>query len=71
MYTYTDASVQMHFHWEQVQEVVHELSKVMLQHIDLLKAQVQNLKYPRGTRENPALSCREIALGHPHYKTGF
>lgn len=55
----------------QIQEVVQEVSSVMLQHIDQLKHQVNNFKYPQGTRENPALSCREIILGHPQYKTGW
>lgn len=54
-----------------LKEVVQEISSVMLKHIDQLKTQVDNIKYPQGTRENPAISCREIALGHPNFKTGW
>lgn len=54
-----------------LQDVIQEVSTVMLQHIDQLKSQVENIRFPQGTRENPALSCREIAMGHRQYKTGW
>lgn len=55
----------------QLQEVIREMSGVMLQHIDQLKAQVEKIRFPQGTRESPALSCREIILGHPQYQSGW
>jgi len=55
----------------QVGEVIQEVSTVMLDHINALKKEVDYMRYPQGTRENPAISCREIKLGHPSYKTGW
>lgn len=54
----------------QVGDVIQEVSRVMLNHIDILKKDIESFKYPEGKRENPALSCREIKLGHPLFKTG-
>lgn len=55
----------------QVGEVIQEVSSVMLHHIDSLKKEVELIRYPEGKRENPAISCREIKLGHPSFKTGW
>lgn len=54
-----------------VGELIHEVSGVMLHHIDVLKKEVDAIRYPVGSRDNPAISCREIKLGHPAFKTGW
>jgi len=54
-----------------VADVIQEVSTVMLNHIEGLKKELDYIRYPEGKRENPALSCREIKLGHPSYKTGW
>lgn len=55
----------------QVSEVIQEVSTVLLNHIDALKKEVDDIRYPEGKRDNPAISCREIKLGHPSFKTGW
>jgi len=52
-------------------ELINEVSSVMLNHIDNLQKEVANIRYPQGTRENPAITCREIKLGHPASKSGW
>lgn len=54
-----------------VGEVIQAVSTVMLNHIDALKKEVDMIRYPEGKRENPAISCREIKMGHPSYKNGW
>jgi len=51
-------------------EVISEVSTVMRSHIEALKEEVQSIQHPQGTRDNPAVSCREIKMGHPSKPSG-
>jgi len=55
----------------QVGEVIQEVSTVLQNHIDSLKREIEIIKYPDGRRESPAISCREIKLGHPSFKSDW
>ncbi len=38
--------------------------------IDELDTEIKGIKFPQGTRSNPARSCKDIFLGHPEFKDG-
>ena len=42
----------------------------IFQNIDELDEELQGIKFPRGTRDSPARTCRDIYLGHPEFKDG-
>jgi len=52
-------------------ELINEVSNVMVEHIEYLKKEVANINTPKGTRENPASTCREIKMGHEGSKDGW
>ena len=38
--------------------------------IDELDEDLQNMKYPDGTKDNPARTCKDIKIAHPEFKDG-
>lgn len=39
-------------------------------HIDQLKEDIEELKFPRGNKHNPARTCKDIYLGHSNFTNG-
>ena len=53
-----------------IEKTVKMVSEQILADIDDLRMDVRDLKLPKGTRDNPARTCRDIYLGHPDFKDG-
>ena len=47
------------------------LAQLLKAEIAVLKARIQNIRFPNGTQENPGRTCLDIHLGHPEYKSGM
>lgn len=56
---------------EKMQGMLSSIAKQLLSDITNLKKEVDDLKLPRGVKENPATSCRDILLGHPESVDGM
>jgi len=50
---------------------LNEVVEEIFGQIDDLKADVHDIKFPKGTRENPARNCRDLHLAHADYKDGW
>ena len=48
-----------------------EVVEKIFSHIDELDTDLQEIKFPLGTKDSPARTCRDIYLGHPEYKDGL
>lgn len=35
-----------------------------------MRVELERVKKPLGTRENPVRTCRDLFYGHPHFKDG-
>jgi len=49
---------------------MHVVDK-MFEEIDKLNEEVMGYKFPKGTKENPAVTCRDVFLGHPEFQDGW
>ena len=47
-----------------------EVVEKIFSHIDELDTELQEIKFPLGTKESPARTCRDIYLGHPEFQNG-
>ena len=47
-----------------------EVVERIFSHIDELDSELQDIKFPQGTKESPARTCRDIYHGHPESKDG-
>ena len=47
-----------------------EVVEKIFSHIDELDTELQEIKFPLGTKESPARMCRDIYLGHPEFQDG-
>ena len=51
-------------------EPLEEVINRIFTNIDQLDDEIQEIKFPRGVRSNPARSCKDILLGHPESEDG-
>jgi collagen type V/XI/XXIV/XXVII alpha len=53
-----------------VEEVIEKVTEEIFGEIDELREDLNMLRYPRGTKESPARSCRDIKVGFPDSADG-
>jgi collagen type V/XI/XXIV/XXVII alpha len=60
-------------------DVVQSADKEAAEDVDLvtvytdvynMRMELEKLRKPLGTRNNPARTCKDLAQGHPHFKDG-
>lgn len=53
-----------------VEEAFEKVTEKIFDEIDELREDIDLLRHPRGTKESPARSCRDIKLGFPEAEDG-
>lgn len=53
-----------------IKEGLMQVVDKMFEEIDKLNEEVMGYKFPKGTKENPAVTCRDVYLGHQDFQDG-
>ena len=54
----------------EVEDVIEKVTEQIFDEIDELRDSIDQIRHPRGTKESPARSCRDIKLGFPEKTDG-
>jgi collagen type V/XI/XXIV/XXVII alpha len=57
--------------WSKVNKTLTVVAEQLLESIREVKNDLRRVRYPRGTRDNPARSCLDILAGHPDSRDGW
>ena len=53
-----------------VEDVLEKVTEKIFDEIDELRESIDMMRHPRGTKESPARSCKDIKLGFPDSDDG-